>query len=467
MVFSSPVFLIVFLPVVLLLTYLIPGRGKNIVLLIASIFFYAWGEPVYVILMIFACIFNYVCGLEISTYKKSAKFTLVFAIAVNLLILGFFKYWGFILGTINSIPGVNIPYHDLPLPIGISFYTFQAISYIVDVYRKETEPQLNIIDFSLYISMFPQLVAGPIVKYHDIAEQLKTRQLSFENIKAGVPKFVRGLSKKILFADTLGLAYTQIYALGVDNLASVTAWIGIIAYTMQIYFDFSGYSDMAIGLGRMLGFEFQPNFNHPYIAKSITDFWRRWHMSLSTWFRDYVYIPLGGNRVKPARHIFNMLVVWSLTGLWHGAAWTFVAWGLYYGIILVIEKYITGRFIEKLPSILRILITLFFVVIGWVLFSSDTIGDAFNYLIAMFGGAAGSNGVAPGFFDDYSMYYLRTYIIPLLIGGFFCVPFAGNLIAKIQRRSKVIWTIIYIVAMILCIAFMVSSSYSPFLYFRF
>lgn len=462
MVFSSLIFLIVFLPVVLGLYYLIPGRGKNVVLLLASILFYAWGEPIYVVLMLFSCVFNYVCGLDIGKDRGNKKLKLAFAVAVNLVILAFFKYWGFLLENINALPFLDIPYHELALPVGISFYTFQAISYLVDVYREEVEPQKNLLDFSLYLSMFPQLVAGPIVKYHDIAEQLRNRVLTFDNIVAGTPQFLRGLTKKVLIADTLGLAFSEICGLGIENLACVTAWVGIIAYTLQIYFDFSGYSDMAIGLGRMFGFEFQPNFNHPYVSKSVTEFWRRWHMSLSTWFRDYVYIPLGGNRVKPSRHIFNMLVVWTLTGLWHGAAWNFVAWGFYYGVILVFEKYVIGKYLEHLPSPLRVIITLLVAVIGWVFFSIDSLGDAFTYLGTMFAFGAGG-----GLADGYSLFYLRSYIIPIIIGAVFSSPVPGQYIEKLRDKHHAIWIALYIIALLLSVAFMVSSSYSPFLYFRF
>lgn len=462
MVFSSLIFLVVFLPIVLGLYYLIPGRGKNVILLLASIFFYAWGEPVYVVLMLFSCVFNYVCGLDLGNESGNKKLKLVFAVVVNLVVLGFFKYWGFLLETINTIPFINIPYHELALPVGISFYTFQAISYLVDVYRKDVEPNKNILDFSLYLSMFPQLVAGPIVKYHDIAEQLRDRVLTFENIVTGSPQFLRGLVKKVLIADTLGYCYTQICGLGIENLACVTAWVGIIAYTLQIYFDFSGYSDMAIGLGRMFGFEFQPNFNHPYISKSVTEFWRRWHMSLSTWFRDYVYIPLGGNRVSAGRHIFNMLVVWTLTGFWHGAAWNFIAWGFYYGVILVFEKYVIGKYIEMLPSPLRVIITLFVAVIGWVFFSIDSLGDALVYIGTLFAFGAGG-GIA----DGYSLFYFQSYIIPIIVGVIFSAPAPGRFIEKLRVTHHGVWIALYVVAFVLSMAYMVSSSYSPFLYFRF
>ena len=375
MVFSSLLFIFVFLPLVLIAYYAVPARVQNIVLLLFSILFYAWGEPVYVVLMLFSCVFNYVVGREMEQTPNRARAVLTFGIIVNVAMLGFFKYWGFLLGTINAIPFINIPYHDLALPIGISFFTFQAISYLVDVYRQETPAQRNLIDFSLYIAMFPQLIAGPIVKYHDIAQQLRNKRVSADDFNYGIQRFVIGLGKKVLLANNLGAVYTGVCALGAGEQSVAAAWVGIFCYTLQIYFDFSGYSDMAIGLGRLFGFHFQENFNYPYISQSITDFWRRWHISLSSWFRDYIYIPLGGNRVKPSRHVLNILVVWMLTGFWHGAAWNFMLWGLYYGLLLLLEKYVLIRVLEKLPAPVRIIYSLFVVIIGWVLFSQPSLGD--------------------------------------------------------------------------------------------
>jgi len=332
MVFSSIVFLFAFLPPVLAVYYLAPVKLRNLVLLVASLIFYAWGEPVYIGLMGYSILWNYVMGLDIARSQKkgrSGRGSLWLGVAVNLLILGFFKYYGFLAENLESLLSIRLPDLALSLPIGLSFYTFQSISYLADVYRGKAKRQTNLISFGLYISMFPQLVAGPIVQYADVDAQLQKRKMSPEKFGDGVRYFISGLSKKVLLANNLGVIFQEITAL--SGLSVLSAWLGVLAYTLQIYFDFSGYSDMAIGLGKMLGFEFRPNFNFPYCAKSITDFWRRWHMSLSSWFREYVYIPLGGNRVKTGRHIFNLLVVWMLTGLWHGASWNFVVWGLYYG----------------------------------------------------------------------------------------------------------------------------------------
>lgn len=343
MLFSSIVFLFTFLPIVLILYYVLPAACRNPVLLLASLVFYAWGEPVYIFLMILSILFNYISGLDIARNlenKKKAKRSLVFNIIVNIAILGFFKYEGFVLDTINHVFPVHIKYHALALPIGISFYTFQIMSYIIDVYRGKVKVQKNLLNFALYVTMFPQLIAGPIVQYADIDEQLTHRRHSIGKFGDGCMFFIRGLAKKVLLANTSGMIFTEVTGLSKGNVSVLTAWLGAFAYMFQIYFDFSGYSDMAIGLGKMFGFELCVNFNYPYVSKSITEFWRRWHISLSSWFRDYVYIPLGGNRVSAARHIFNLLVVWLLTGLWHGAAWNFVVWGLYYGVILIIEKYL-------------------------------------------------------------------------------------------------------------------------------
>ena len=341
MIFSSLFFLFVFLPLTLLVYFFVPKKAKNIVLLISSLIFYAWGEPVYILLMVFSIIYNYISGMEIDFYRRrgiTAQLRLIFwlAVGVNLGILGFFKYYGFLLENLNRILPFTIKYTPLALPIGISFYTFQTLSYIIDVYRGDVDVQRNPINFGLYISMFPQLIAGPIVRYSDIEAQLTDRKVTFEGFGQGVKFFVKGLAKKVLLANNIGMAYTAISALPADKFSALAAWIGAVAYTFQIYFDFSGYSDMAIGLGKMFGFTFMMNFDHPYISSSITEFWRRWHISLSTWFREYVYIPLGGNREGTAKAIRNLFIVWTLTGFWHGAAWNFVVWGLSYGVLLVL-----------------------------------------------------------------------------------------------------------------------------------
>ena len=360
MVFSSIMFIFIFLPAVLVLYYLFKP-ARNIILLIGSLLFYAWGEPVYVILLLFSATFNYIIGIDIDHARKigrNPRQNLIFAIIVNVFVLSFFKYYGFIIDTLNYISGSNIHYTELALPIGVSFYTFQALSYIVDVYRGIVRPQKNYIKFAEYISMFPQLIAGPIVKYKDIALQLEHRYVTLEKFGKGAQYFIFGLAKKVLLANNLGLLYSQVSDLPKAEFSTLTAWIGIIAYTLQIYFDFSGYSDMATGLGKMMGFEFLKNFNYPYISKSITEFWRRWHISLSTWFREYIYIPMGGNRVNTLKHIRNIFIVWFLTGLWHGSSWNFVFWGLYYCVFLLLEKYLLAETLSRLSNLIKNLYTI-------------------------------------------------------------------------------------------------------------
>lgn len=419
MLFSSIVFLFTFLPAVMILYYLLPVRFRNVILLLASLVFYAWGEPVYLFLMLLSILFNYFSGLDIARNlqdKRAAKRSLVFNLIINLAVLGFFKYEGFVLDTLNGILPVHISYHALPLPIGISFYTFQILSYIIDVYRGNVKVQTNLPNFALYVTMFPQLIAGPIVQYADVDEQLASREVSWTKFGEGSMYFIRGLAKKVLLANTSGMIFTEVSGLAKGNIAVMTAWLGAFAYMFQIYFDFSGYSDMAIGLGKMLGFEFNMNFNYPYVSKSITEFWRRWHISLSSWFRDYVYIPLGGNRVSKIKHIRNLLIVWFLTGLWHGAAWNFVAWGLYYGVILIIEKYLLSPVLDRLPDVVRHIYSIVLVVIGWVLFFSSSFGQAADYIRVMFG--AGAHGFA----DRESMYLLTSNLILWLILIFGSTP---------------------------------------------
>ena len=387
MVFSSLVFLFTFLPITLIVYYVVPWKIKNIVLLIASLIFYAWGEPVYIILMLLSITFNYFMGRDIDFNHEQPvkrKRSLILAVVVNLFILGFFKYYIFFVQTINNIFSINIPYRELALPIGISFYTFQTLSYIIDVYMGKVEVQKNILNFGLYVSLFPQLIAGPIIKYIDVANQIEHRKLSLDYFGSGTMYFIRGLAKKVLLANNIGLLHTTIVGMEFGKISVLTAWLGAIAYTLQIYFDFGGYSDMAIGLGRMLGFNFMKNFDYPYISQSITEFWHRWHISLSTWFKEYVYIPLGGNKVSVPRHILNILIVWFLTGLWHGASWNFVVWGLYYGILLLIEKYFLKKYIEKMPGILQHIYLMIIVIIGWVFFFSPNMGYAAKYIGCMF-----------------------------------------------------------------------------------
>lgn len=468
MLFSSIVFLFTFLPAVVILYYLLPVRFRNVILLLASLVFYAWGEPVYLFLMLLSILFNYFSGLDIARNlqdKRAAKRSLVFNLIINLAVLGFFKYEGFVLDTLNGILPVHISYHALPLPIGISFYTFQILSYIIDVYRGNVKVQTNLPNFALYVTMFPQLIAGPIVQYADVDEQLASREVSRTKFGEGSMYFIRGLAKKVLLANTSGMIFTEVSGLAKGNIAVMTAWLGAFAYMFQIYFDFSGYSDMAIGLGKMLGFEFNMNFNYPYVSKSITEFWRRWHISLSSWFRDYVYIPLGGNRVSKIKHIRNLLIVWFLTGLWHGAAWNFVAWGLYYGVILIIEKYLLSPVLDRLPDVVRHIYSIVLVVIGWVLFFSSSFGQAADYIRVMFG--AGAHGFA----DRESMYLLTSNLILWLILIFGSTPLVHFRYEHMLRTKKwnttIINSVVYAALFIVCIAYLVTETYNPFLYFRF
>ena len=468
MLFSSIVFLFTFLPAVMILYYLLPVRFRNVILLLASLVFYAWGEPVYLFLMLLSILFNYFSGLDIARNlqdKRAAKRSLVFNLIINLAVLGFFKYEGFVLDTLNGILPVHISYHALPLPIGISFYTFQILSYIIDVYRGNVKVQTNLPNFALYVTMFPQLIAGPIVQYADVDEQLASREVSRTKFGEGSMYFIRGLAKKVLLANSSGMIFTEVSGLAKGNIAVMTAWLGAFAYMFQIYFDFSGYSDMAIGLGKMFGFEFNMNFNYPYVSKSITEFWRRWHISLSSWFRDYVYIPLGGNRVSKIKHIRNLLIVWFLTGLWHGAAWNFVAWGLYYGVILIIEKYLLSPVLDRLPDIVRHIYSIVLVVIGWVLFFSSSFGQAADYIRVMFG--AGAHGFA----DRESMYLFTSNLILWLILIFGSTPLVHFRYEHMLRTKKwnttIINSVVYAALFIVCIAYLVTETYNPFLYFRF
>lgn len=468
MLFSSIVFLFTFLPAVVILYYLLPVRFRNVILLLASLVFYAWGEPVYLFLMLLSILFNYFSGLDIARNlqdKRAAKRSLVFNLIINLAVLGFFKYEGFVLDTLNGILPVHISYHALPLPIGISFYTFQILSYIIDVYRGNVKVQTNLPNFALYVTMFPQLIAGPIVQYADVDEQLASREVSRTKFGEGSMYFIRGLAKKVLLANTSGMIFTEVSGLAKGNIAVMTAWLGAFAYMFQIYFDFSGYSDMAIGLGKMFGFEFNMNFNYPYVSKSITEFWRRWHISLSSWFRDYVYIPLGGNRVSKIKHIRNLLIVWFLTGLWHGAAWNFVAWGLYYGVILIIEKYLLSPVLDRLPDVVRHIYSIVLVVIGWVLFFSSSFGQAADYIRVMFG--AGAHGFA----DRESMYLLTSNLILWLVLIFGSTPLVHFRYEHMLRSKKwnttIINSVVYAALFIVCIAYLVTETYNPFLYFRF
>ncbi len=464
MVFSSIIFIFTFLPVTIAIYYLTPVKLRNGILLLASLFFYAWGEPIYLFLMLYSILFNYVIGIDIA-YKKSGKGwaggSLLLGIFVNLLLLGFFKYYGFLAVNLGRLLSVEFPKLQLSLPVGLSFYTFQSLSYLADVYRGQAKPQKNIVNFGLYISMFPQLVAGPIVQYTDMEAQLERREMSMEKFGQGVFYFIWGLSKKVLLANHLGAVFETVTAL--PSLSVLSAWVGALAYTFQIYYDFSGYSDMAVGLGKMFGFELKENFNHPYCSRSITEFWRRWHISLGAWFRDYVYIPLGGNHVGAARHIFNLLIVWALTGLWHGASWNFVIWGLYYGILLIFEKYILRGVTERIP-VLGILYTMLAIVIGWVLFFSNTIGEAGEYLRVMFGMSSYA------LVDKAGIYYLLTNLIVLWLAWMYSTPFPGRVcVRKLEEGGykEELLLALHFILFLIATSYLIHDTYNPFLYFRF
>ena len=465
MVFSSLTFLYAYLPIVLAVYFLVPLRFRNLVLLIVSLFFYGWGEPVYVLVMIASIIINWLFGKAIAATRdtergKSGRILAV-CMVFNLLLLGFFKYFDFLAENLIAL-GIHVirPLH-LGLPIGISFYTFQTMSYPIDLYRKETDPQKSLVSFGAYVCMFPQLIAGPIVRYTDIAKQLNERTITAGKFYEGINRFMVGLCKKVLLANSAGQVYEGIAALSSFQQSVVTAWIGAVCYTFQIYFDFSGYSDMAIGLGKMLGFDFLENFNYPYISKTVTEFWRRWHMSLSYWFRDYVYIPLGGNRHGLRRQILNIMIVWLLTGFWHGASWNFVLWGVFYGVVLIIEKLFLLKHLEKAPGWVGHVYTMVIVILNWVIFANTDIAKGLAYIGSMFG----SSGV---FADRYTLFYLRDNLLLLLICTLACTPIAKKKINFLRRKpGKYLVPALTVIMLVICTAFIVDASYNPFLYFRF
>ena len=466
MLFSSIPFLYYFLPSVLILYFLAPQKLKNTVLLISSLVFYGWGEPKYVIMMVASIIIGFVSGLliEATNEKSKKKLILTINIIINLGFLGFFKYSNFFIENFNSVTGLSLNLLNVALPIGISFYTFQILSYAVDVYRGTVKAQKNLINLATYITMFPQLIAGPIVRYSDIVGSLTERKISFEKISTGLRRFIIGLSKKVLLANALGELCVTFKAS--DDKSLLFYWVYAVSFCLQVYFDFSGYSDMAIGLGKILGFEFMENFNFPFISKSISEFWRRWHISLGSWFRDYVYIPLGGNRVKKTRWIFNILVVWFLTGFWHGAAWNFIIWGLYFVIFLIFEKTPVGKFITK-THVLNRIYTLFFIIISFVIFDAVNMSDAFNYIKAMLG-ASGVPLVSTEF-----IYYLKEYLIILVLSVVGATPLVKKIairlteIKGVKTLVGILEPIVLIGLLVLVTAYLVDGSFNPFLYFRF
>ncbi len=460
MVFSSLLFLFLFLPAVLAMHHIAPWRFKNLILFIMSLIFYAWGEPVYIILMLFSTLTDYLFGLLLDRPGASPtarRMIVAASILINLGVLGFFKYADFLIQNVNNLLGMQLPLTELPLPIGISFYTFQSMSYIIDVYRGQVKAQRNWIDFGTYIALFPQLVAGPIVQYGTIVEQLQKRTVTMTMFAEGVRRFTTGLAMKVLLANNIGLLWNTISTANIDELPVLTAWLGIIAFAFQIYFDFCGYSHMAIGLGLMLGFRFNENFNAPYTAQSITDFWRRWHISLGSWFKTYVYIPLGGNRRGLLLQIRNILIVWMLTGIWHGASWNFLLWGLYFGVILLLEKIGLLKLLQTLPRWARHVYALLLILIGWVLFAFDQLSEGLRYLGAMLGWNQQS------LWNADTLYFGYTNIVLLMILVMACLP---NRV-KLGGRAAMLNPVWYGLLFILSIAYLVDATFNPFLYFRF
>lgn len=470
MVFSSLEFLLAFLTVTLLVYFVVPLKLRNIVLLMVSLIFYGWGEPVYVFLMIFTITVDYIFGLLVERAQKRddpkrARLHLILSVVINLAILGFFKYYNFFVSNLRLIPGLDwLPLLDLELPIGISFYTFQALSYVIDVYRRDTGAQHNIASFGAYVTLYPQLIAGPIVRYKDVDDQLTVREHSVPLFAEGCRTFIAGMGKKILLANTAGQLWEYFRAIPTDERTVAAAWMGMLCYAFQIYFDFSGYSDMAIGLGKMIGFRFIENFDYPYISKSITEFWRRWHMSLSTWFRDYVYIPLGGNRCSKLKQLRNIFVVWFLTGFWHGASWNYILWGIYYFVLLMIEKTFLLDKLKKAPAFVSHIYTLFFILFGWLLFVFEDLSAGFVWLGNMFGvgtAAAISSG------DIYNLVRNLIFFVILAVAA---TPLPKKLYRKLTEKSnsaRIVASAGGIVMLLVCMAYLVDSSFNPFLYFRF
>ncbi|MBO5034712.1 MAG: MBOAT family protein [Oscillospiraceae bacterium] len=478
MVFSSVFFLFTYLPIVLFAYYITPLRWRNAVLLLVNLIFYGWGEPVYICIMFASIAIDYTHGMLVDKCKrkgndKGARMAVASSVFFNLALLFFFKYWNFIAGSLANVGltfmpiiktltlpgGYSIPF---TLPIGISFYTFQTMSYTIDVYRGDAKAQRSILNFGTFVTLFPQLIAGPIIKYKDLGDQIDHRDHTVDRFASGVQTFVVGMAKKVLLANNLGMLWDAYKVVPVGELTTLGAWLGILAFSFQLYFDFSGYSDMAIGLGRMLGFEFGKNFDYPYISRSLTEFWRRWHISLGSWFREYLYIPLGGNRVSKPRLLFNLMVVWAATGIWHGASWNFLLWGLYYGVLLVVEKFFLKKYLDRAPTFVCHVYALFFIAIGWALFAVEDLARLGPYLKAMLGFAGG------GALNGAALYYLRSYLPMLVIAAVSSTPFGKNLWDKLgEKPRKVLLPILLMAGLLICTCYLVDATYNPFLYFRF
>ena len=463
MIFSSIPFLFFFFPLFILLYFTLPFKYKNHILLLFSLIFYAWGEPIYILLMIFSSIVDFINGKNIEKYKddnKKKKFYLIISIIINISLLGFFKYADFFIKVINNILNLDIPLLNLGLPIGISFFTFQTMSYSIDVYRGDVKAEKDFLTFMTYVCMFPQLIAGPIVRYETVSSELHKRDINFKKFADGFTRFLRGLFKKVLIANNIGLLFTLITSSEVNDISIMTGVLAIVSYAFQIYFDFSGYSDMAIGMGNMCGFTFLENFNYPYISKSITEFWRRWHISLSSWFKDYVYIPLGGSRVNILKNIRNILIVWILTGFWHGASWNFIFWGLYYGILLLLEKFVLKKYIDKLPDFVKHIYTIVLVFIGWMIFAFDNSKYLFEFIKAL---------TSNKFVDSAFLYYFKNYFLILVIATLFSLPVYPKVKEKMNNSifTSLLSISIYVILFIITLSYLVSDTYNPFLYFRF
>lgn len=486
MVFSQLTFLYYFLPIVMIVYFFSSDKIRNVLIFITGLLFYAWGEPFYVCLMLFSTAIDYTAGRLMAKYdddNKKRKICLIVSVCMNVGLLAIFKYSDFLIDSFNGVFGTSVtnpvvlvnkalnsqyPFglneKRVELPIGISFYTFQSMSYTIDLYLRNIKVQKSFLNFASYVSLFPQIVAGPIVRYEDVANELESRTVNIAKISAGIGLFVKGLAKKVLLANNIGMVWTQVKAMDYSTISVATAWLGIIAFAFQIYFDFSGYSDMATGLGKMLGFEFPKNFDHPYISKSISEFWRRWHITLGSWFRSYVYIPLGGNRNGNFKTYRNLFITWALTGLWHGASWNFILWGLFFGVLIIIERLGFGKILEKLPSAVSMLYTFVMVLFGWVLFDTDTLADAGRYYAAMFG--AGGSLV-----DSYARYTITSNAVMLVL----CILISGGLGSRLisfceeknKRASAVAGVAVKIGGLLICTAYLVGATYNPFLYFRF
>jgi alginate O-acetyltransferase complex protein AlgI len=447
----------------------VPKKFKNLFVLISGLIFYAWGEPVYVLIMIVSTLIDYTAGLLIYRFDKSKtikRICLIVSLLMNLGLLGVFKYSGFIMQNIDIIFGTSLydPNHALPLPIGISFFTFQSMSYTIDMYMGKIKVQKNPISFAAFVTLFPQIVAGPIVRYDDIAKELDDRTVNLDCIYEGILKFITGVGKKVLIANNIGMLWTSVKGMETSELSVLTAWLGILAFTLQIYFDFSGYSDMAIGLGKMMGFNFPQNFNYPYQSKSISEFWRRWHITLGAWFKSYVYFPLGGSRKGKGRTVFNLAVVWLLTGIWHGASWNFILWGVLYGLVIIIEKLFLGKILERIPDFFSWLYTIVLVILGWVLFDTADIPTALGYMGAMFGGGG-------TLVDNTAMYYLINYGVMFVIGTFACTDIFSRAAEWLKEKMPLLVNYSTPIAktaiMVLSTAYLADATYNPFLYFNF